>query len=134
MYVPSMVVHHRLEGRRLTRAFFRSWYRIEGRTRAGYAFEELLTADGGLRATSPDAAQFLGVARYLYREWAQVLWSYLAARLTFRHADALGHEGRLLALSAYLRRRIELTATPDASLVHRASAAAVRGSGLRGAL
>jgi glycosyltransferase involved in cell wall biosynthesis len=126
MYVPSMVVHHRLEGHRLTRAFFKSWYRLEGRTRAGYAFEELLTADGGLAAPSGDTPQILGVARYLYREWLHVLASYLAATLTFRRADALRAEGRLLLLSSYIRRRIELTATPEASPVHRIGAAAVR--------
>ena len=126
MYVPSMVVHHRLDGGRLTRAFFRSWYRTEGRIRAGYAFEELLTADGGLRARLPEAPQVLGVARYLYREWLGVLVSFLAALLTFRPADAIRLEGRLLLLSAYIRRRIQLTATPEASLLHRLSALAVR--------
>jgi hypothetical protein len=55
-----------------------------------------------------------------------VLASYLAATLTFRRADALRAEGRLLLLSSYIRRRIELTATPEASPVHRIGAAAVR--------
>jgi glycosyltransferase involved in cell wall biosynthesis len=126
MYVPAMVVYHHVDRGRLTRAFFRSWHRAEGRMRAGYAFEELFDEDGGLRWPRPETPRLLGVSRYLYREWVHVLGEYLRARARGSSADAMRHEGRLLAVSAYLRRRIEHTATPDAPLVHRAGPRAAR--------
>lgn len=126
MYVPGMIVHHYLDRRRLTKTYFRSWNLSEGRMRAGDGFYELFTADGGLRVPPPATRRILGVPRYLYRQWARALWLCIAARIQLRHVDAFRYELKLLQLSAYLRWRIELTATPDASFAHRAGATAAR--------
>jgi glycosyltransferase involved in cell wall biosynthesis len=126
MYAPDVIVYHRLERGRLTREFFRNWYRSEGRMRAGYAFEELFTRDGYLRPIPAGTPRVLGVSRYLYRQWMRALASYLMARLGVIRRDPFPHELRLRMLSAYLRRRIELTAGPHASPLHRLCAAVAR--------
>jgi glycosyltransferase involved in cell wall biosynthesis len=129
MYVPALVVLHHLDRHRLNRAFLRAWNSLEGRMRAGYAFEELFDKDGRLRPPPPNTPRVLGVSRYIYREWLRTLHQYARAQMSGSEAGVLRHEGRLLLLSAYIRRRIELTAgAPGATLFHRASATAARGA------
>ena len=127
LYVPQMVVYHHLDRDRITRRFARAWNRNEGRMRAGYAFEELFATDGTLRPLAANAPRILGVSRYVYREWLLVLGRYVRSTIALHRDEAFHHEVRLIALSSYIRRRIELTATPEASFVHRAGAAAVAG-------
>lgn len=133
MYVPGMIVHHYLDGRRLTKAYFRGWNITEGRMRARHGFYELTTRDGGITIPPPETRRLLGVPRYLYRQWVHALGLYVGACMRLQHVDAFRYELKLLQLSAYVRWRIELTATPDASLAHRAGAAAARAAASTGA-
>lgn len=133
MYVPEMVVHHHLDGARLTKAFFRSWNRTEGRMRAGYAFEELFAPDGRMRPVPAGGRRLLGVSRFVYRELLAAGRSYIAALAQRRWIDAFVAETRLLYLLSYIRRRIELTATGDTSMTHRTGAVICRGLSRLGA-
>jgi glycosyltransferase involved in cell wall biosynthesis len=127
MYVPDMVVHHHIDGQRLTRTFFRRWNRTEGRMRAGYAFEELFTVDGHMRLMPEDTPRLLGVSRFVYRCWLRAVRSYARAMLRAQREEAFRHELRALYLTSYIHRRIDLTAVSDASVSHRASALFARG-------
>ena len=126
MYVPGMVVYHHLERARLTKKYFRKWNVTEGRMRAADGFYELLTDDGALKPLPPGTRQIFGVSPGMYRQWARVVGLYIRAHLRRRHADAFRYELRLLRLSAYLRWRIDMTATRDSSLAHRAGALLAR--------
>jgi glucosyl-dolichyl phosphate glucuronosyltransferase len=122
LYVPEMVVYHRLEGGRLTKPAFRRWNRMEGRMRAGFAFEEIFTANGEMRPVPTNMPRVLGVSRFVYRAWLAAFQSYAAASVRGKGEEAFRHEGRLLYLTSYIHRRIELTAADSMSLPHRTGA------------
>lgn len=109
MYVPDMVIYHHLDGRRLTKRYFRQWKRTEGRMRAGYAFEELFTADGRMRPVPDGVPRVLGVSRFVYRAWLRAVRACAGAALRGRWDDVLRCELRVWYLSSYIWRRIELT-------------------------
>lgn len=125
-YAPDMVVFHHRDGAQLTKAFFRDWYRTEGFMRARFGGEELFTPDGYLRPIPPDTPKILGVSRYVYRQWLNAIRAYFVARVRLRALDAFRHEARVVFLSSYLRRRIELTETPGGPFIHRVGAAMAR--------
>jgi glycosyltransferase involved in cell wall biosynthesis len=125
-YAPDMVVYHHRDGAQLTKGFFRNWYRTEGYMRARFGGEELFTPDGYLRPIPDDMPKILGVSRYVYRQWLRAMRAYIVARVRLRALDAFRHEVRVVFLSSYLRRRIELTATPGGPLMHRVGAAIAR--------
>jgi GT2 family glycosyltransferase len=125
-YAPDMVVYHHRDGSQLTQAFFRNWYRTEGYMRARFGGEELFTPDGYLRSIPADMPKILGVSRYVYRQWLRAMRAYIVARVRLRAFDAFRHEARVVFLSSYVRRRIELTETPGGPLMHRVGAAIAR--------
>lgn len=127
MYVPDMLVYHYIDGRRLTRAFFRQWHRTEGTMRAGYAFEELFTVDGHIRPLSERAPRALGVSRFVYRAWLRAARDWAASLARGDGDEAFRQELQWLYLSSYIHRRIELTAVPGVSVPHRAGALLARG-------
>lgn len=127
MYVPEMLVYHHIDGRRLTKAFFRRWSRTEGWMRAGYAFEELFTRDGAMRQIPEGTARVLGVSRFVYRAWLNALRAYTTVAVSGDTAAAFRHELRLLYLTAYIYRRIDLTSDGQASVPHRVSVSFTRG-------
>jgi glucosyl-dolichyl phosphate glucuronosyltransferase len=127
MYVPDMIVYHHIDGRRLTKGFFRQWSRTEGRMRAGYAFEELFTVDGRIRPVPDGMPRALGVSRFMYRSWLATLRSYAQATLRGNRDEAFRLEMRALYLASYIHRRIDLTSAGDVSLSHRTGACLVRG-------
>lgn len=127
LYVPDMIVYHHIDGRRLTKKFFRRWSRTEGRMRAGYAFEELFTADGHMRPVPEEMPCVLGVSRHVYRAWLSALRSYARAAAGGQWQETFRHEMRLLYLGSYIHRRIDLTAVGAVSVSHRTSALVARG-------
>jgi glycosyltransferase involved in cell wall biosynthesis len=127
LYVPEMVVYHHLDGARLTRRFFRQWNRIEGEMRAGYAFEELFSADGQLRPVPETTPRLLGVSRFLYRAWAEAVAGYGKALLKGDRAAAFARRNRVVYLSAYINRRIQLAGPRSRALPHGLGAVVARG-------
>ena len=126
MYVPEMLVHHRLEGQRLNKAHFRRWNRMEGRMRAGFAFEELFTTDGVMRPIPQDMRRLLGVSRFIYRTWAEELRAYAGARFRRDGDEAFRHEMRLIYFGSYICTRIDLAATGELALPSRTGAVVAR--------
>lgn len=111
LYVPEMVMHHHVDGRRLTKAYYRRWFRTEGRLRAGYAFEEMFLAPGGVSGPLPAGApRVLGVSPAIYRRLAREAVRWLGSAARGRRGEAFRHERRLLYLWCYIRRRHELHA------------------------
>jgi glycosyltransferase involved in cell wall biosynthesis len=116
MYVPEMLVYHHLDADRLTKQRFREWNTCEGRMRAGYAFEELFTRSGEIRALPPDIPCLLGVSRFMYRRLAFAVAAYAAALLTGRLREAFRRELQVRYLWSYIARRRELArAAPEGS-------------------
>ena len=107
LYTPDMVTYHHIPGDRLTKQYFRSWHVTEGYMRAGFAAEELFTADGALRPIPDDIPKWLGVSRFVYRRWLKEVARFALCRLRLRSDDALRHEMQALMLTSYLRGRIE---------------------------
>ena len=111
LYVPDMVMFHHVDGRRLTRAHHRRWWRMEGRMRAGYAFEEMFLApDGICGPLAPGAPRLLGVAPSIYRRLLARTAGWAREVLCGRPNLAFTHERQVLYLWSYLRRRHELHA------------------------
>jgi len=108
LYVPEMIVYHHLDAARLTKRRFREWSACEGRMRAGYAFEELFTRSGELRALPSNARRVFGVSRFMFRRLAMTVLAYAAALLTGRWPDAFRLELRVRYLWSYIVRRHEL--------------------------
>lgn len=114
MYVPEMIVYHHLDADRLTKRRFREWNTCEGRMRAGYAFEELFTRSGEIRALPADTRRVLGVSRFMYRRLALATIAYVAAVATGSGTDAFRRELRVRYLWSYVVRRYELARPVDA--------------------
>jgi glycosyltransferase involved in cell wall biosynthesis len=108
MYVPELVVYHHLDAGRLTKRRFREWNTCEGRMRAGYAFEELFTRNGEIRALPPNLPRVLGVSRFMYRRLAVAAVAYAFALVTGRFREAFRRELRVRYLWSYIARRREL--------------------------
>lgn len=104
LYVPTMVVIHRLHASRLTKSHFRRWSRIEGSIRAAYRFEEMFTRDGELRPPPP-MPMILGAPRFLYRELAREWLHWARASISRKPAEAFRHETRAIYLWSYIRSR-----------------------------
>jgi hypothetical protein len=76
--------------------------------RAGFAAEELFSAEGSLRPIPDDVPKWLGVSRSVYRRWLKEIVRSALCRVRLRPDDALKHEMQALLLTSYLRGRIEL--------------------------
>jgi hypothetical protein len=126
LYVPDMLVYHRLEGRRLNKAHFRRWNRMEGRMRAGFAFEELFTRNGCMRPIPDHTQRVFGVCRFVYRAWLRELWLYVVARLLGRGDEAFRHEMRLIYFGSYIYTRIDLAAKRELAASDRLEAVVAR--------
>lgn len=113
LYVPTMVVLHRLDAPRLTKSHFRRWSRMEGSIRAAYRFEEMFTRDGELRLP-PRPPMVLGAPRFLYRQLAREWLHWARAFIAQRPAEAFRHETRAIYLWNYIRsrRRIVIQSPP----------------------
>ena len=107
LYTPDMVTYHHIPSDRLTKRYFRSWHVTEGYMRAGFAAEELFTADGALRPIPDDVPKWLGVSTFVYRRWLKEIARSALCRMRLRPDDALRHEMQALMLTSYLRGRIE---------------------------
>ena len=96
-YEPSISVQHFVPVSRLTRDYFRRWFFWHGKTQA--LMIEALYPDLDLRRVP----RILGVPRFLYRQSAEQLWSWLrvlgrgdALTVLIEELRALQHVGMLL--------------------------------------
>jgi len=126
MYVPDMLVYHRLDGQRLNKAHFRHWNRMEGRMRAGFAFEELFSPDGRMRPIPDETPRVFGVSRFIYRAWLRELRSYASAMMRRNFDEAFRHEARLIYFASYIYTRIDAAAKNELAAADRTGAIVAR--------
>jgi glucosyl-dolichyl phosphate glucuronosyltransferase len=106
-YVPDMIVHHVVEGSRLTKKYFRRWCYWHGISRA------ILFAKLGVDMDSPDNSkvdfsrvpQIAGVPRQMYRTLAWHTKHLIASRLRGDEIAAFEHELWLCFFAGVLKQR-----------------------------
>lgn len=91
-YDPRIVVQHKVFPERLTRAYFRRWYRLNGRDRA-----EMM---------SPGCRSLLGLEGYMLRNFAQTLWQLAAAAVRFDSDELFQKELYCRLYTAYVQSRL----------------------------
>ncbi len=106
LYVPGMIVHHRIERERLTKAHFRRWHAMEGRMRAGYRFLELFDRDGRIRTPPANGHRVGGVSAFVYRALIKETRQWLGAIARAKPGDAFRHELQMRYLGSYIYRRL----------------------------
>ena len=111
LYAPAMRVHHHIPSRRLTRAYFRSWWFGKGVSRSALERIQPVTELGiDLRRTP----HVLGVPRYMYGSAVRDLVGCLRHALGGRPADAFRHEMMLVYFAGYFWAR--LTSRPSRAM------------------
>jgi glycosyltransferase involved in cell wall biosynthesis len=91
-YDPGIVVHHKVFPERLTRAYFRRWYRLNGRDRA--------------EVMSPGSRCFLGLEGYMLNDFGRTLGRLLTAALRMNADDFFYQELYCRLYIAYVRNRL----------------------------
>lgn len=106
-YVPEIVVEHLIPADRLTKAYYRRWFRWRGISRA------LLYAETGLNMESPEQStldyarvpHIAGVPRYMYRTAAVTLRDTLLAAARRDHVAAFERETWLWFFAGVVQQR-----------------------------
>ena len=91
-YDPRIVVHHKVFPERLTRGYFRRWYRLNGRDRA--------------ETISPGCRCIFGVEGYMMRNFGRSLGWLLAAAVRFNADEFFYQELYCRLYVAYVRSRL----------------------------
>lgn len=111
MYLPEMRVHHHIPSRRLTRAYFRTWWFGKGVSRSAVERIQPVTDLGvDLRRTP----HVLGVPRYMYGSAVRDVVGCVKHVLGRRPADAFRHEMMLMFFAGYVWAR--LTSRPSRAI------------------
>lgn len=103
MYLPAMRVRHHIPARRLTRAYFRSWWFGKGVSRSGMDSLQPVTELGVDLRTTP---HFLNVPRYMYGSALRDLAGCVRHALAQRPKDAFRHEMMLVFFAGYFWARL----------------------------
>lgn len=106
MYVPDMVVTHKVPGDRTTKAHHRRWHSREGRIRARVRYHELFDRDG--RLTHIPRRTVAGVPLFLVKQLAESFGRWTIAVVRMRDEDAFYHECQLRQAFNYLWTRASL--------------------------
>ena len=110
-YVPAMRVHHHIPVKRLTRAYFRTWWYGKGVSRSALERIQPVTELGvDLRVTP----HVLRVPRYMYGSALRDLAAWMKNLALGRTADAFRHEMMLVFFAGYFWAR--LTSRPSRAM------------------
>jgi glucosyl-dolichyl phosphate glucuronosyltransferase len=102
-YLPAMRVHHHIPAKRLTRAYFRTWWYGKGVSRSALERMQPITELGvDLRETP----HVLRVPRYMYGSALRDLTGLVKNMAIGRTADAFRHEMMLIFFAGYFRARL----------------------------
>jgi glucosyl-dolichyl phosphate glucuronosyltransferase len=104
-FEPSMIAFHHIVGHRLTRAYYRWWYSMEGAMRGGFAFDELFLTGAAMCPLPADAPRVLGVAPAIYKQLFRSGGRWAGAMLRWRYDAAFRHELQVRYFWHYLGRR-----------------------------
>lgn len=105
LYVPDVLVTVDVPEARLTKTYFRQWFRRYGQVHARMRLLETIDRHGRLIEPPSDGGLF-GVAPYFYRHLAEAMARWFLASLRLRPADAFFYENRIWYLVHYIRTRI----------------------------
>jgi GT2 family glycosyltransferase len=109
MYVPDVIVTHRVPADRMTKAYHRGWHVAEGRIRARLRYKEIFDAEGRIRTEPLDGPRLLGTPAFLYRELFHESKRWLRARWRRQDGVSFRHECQIRQLISYMRSRKRLT-------------------------
>lgn len=111
VYLPAMRVHHHIPARRLTRAYFRTWWYGKGVSRSALERMQPVTELGvDLRRTP----HLLRVPRYMYGSALRDVAGLVKNLALGRPAGAFRHEMMLMFFAGYFRAR--LTSRPSRAI------------------
>ena len=103
LYVPELAISVEIPPERLTKKYFRYWYRTYGIYHSRMRLLDRIDRQGRLR--EPAGRRFLGVPGFLYRSLLESLKGWLAAAARLDAAAAFYYENRLRYLFTYIRTR-----------------------------
>ena len=111
VYLPAMRVHHHIPAKRLTRAYFRTWWYGKGVSRSALERMQPVTEMGiDLRETP----HLLRVPRYMYGSALRDAIGWIKNMALGRAADAFRHEMMLMFFAGYFWTR--LTSRPSRAI------------------
>jgi glycosyltransferase involved in cell wall biosynthesis len=105
LYDPAIAIEVDVPAERLTKKYFRYWYRTYGVYHSRMRLLDSIDRDGRLTDPGTDAIRLFGVPAYLYREFLTSVARGLGAIARFRTARAFYWENRSRYLFAYIRER-----------------------------
>ena len=104
LYAPEMAISVDVPPERLTKKYFRYWYRTYGVYHSRMRLLDALDRDGGL--TDPPARRIFGVPGFIYRSFIEDTFKWLSAAARFDRTGAFYHENRCRYLASYIRERL----------------------------
>jgi glycosyltransferase involved in cell wall biosynthesis len=105
LYVPGVIVGVDVPPGRLTKEYFRTWFRRYGEVHARIGLLDVLDKNGRLVEPPPQRARLFGAPPYIYRELASAMGSWIVAAARVQRADTFYYENRARYLRNYLRTR-----------------------------
>ena len=118
VYVPDVVTYVAVPTERLTKAYFRLWYRRAGRFHSHMRLLEVLDAAGQLVPPPPADSCWLGVPPYIYRQLGRAIVGMIGSTLRRNASRASYHENQVRYLTNYIAQRwVEEGATAGRAFV-----------------
>jgi glycosyltransferase involved in cell wall biosynthesis len=105
VYVPDIVTYVDVPTERLTKAYFRLWYRRAGRFHSRMRLLEVLDAAGQLVPPPPADSCWLGVPPYIYRQLGKAIVGMMGGFLRRDESRSLYHENKVRYLFNYIAQR-----------------------------
>ena len=107
MYIPEMVVHHRIPKDRLSKRYFRRWFYWHGVSRAmlfqEHPIDMQAPEETGLDFTK--VPMIFGVPRYMYRSLVRSVGAMMNDKVRGKYASSFEHELGLWFFVGVLRQR-----------------------------
>jgi GT2 family glycosyltransferase len=103
-YTPEMAIAVQVPAERLTKKYFRHWYRTYGLYHSRMRLLDAIDREG--RLTNPAATRLLGVPGFVYRSFLESGKGWLAATARVDSTAAFYHENRCRYLFSYIAERV----------------------------
>ena len=103
LYAPELIIDVEIPPDRLTRTYFRHWYRTYGVYHARMRLLDTIDRDG--RLTEPRGRTIAGAPAFLYRELVESALRFVASRVWLDGRSAFYWENRCRYLYHYIRER-----------------------------
>jgi glycosyltransferase involved in cell wall biosynthesis len=105
VYVPDIVTYVDVPTERLTKAYFRLWYRRAGRFHSRMRLLEVLDAAGQLVPPPPLDSCWLGIPPYIYRQLGTAIAGMIRGTLRRDASRSLYYENKVRYLGNYIAQR-----------------------------